>query len=205
LNALTQILIATHNRGKLREFRSMLAGFPFELRSLNDFPAVTEVAETGSSFEENAVLKARGYAKQTGQLTLSDDSGLEVAALGGAPGVFSARYAGVEASDAERTARMLEELAHTGDAERRARFVCVIALTDAATINVETFKGTCEGRIALSPRGTHGFGYDPVFIPDGYQETFGELSDAVKQRLSHRARALEAARAHLLERFHTRA
>jgi XTP/dITP diphosphohydrolase len=205
LHAPTQILIATHNPGKLLEFRSMLAGFPFTLRSLNDFPTVTEVAETGSSFEENAVLKAHGYAKQTGHLTLADDSGLEVEALGGAPGIFSARYAGAGASDAERTAKMLEELSNTGDTERRARFVCVIALTGADIPRAETFNGTCEGRIALSPRGTHGFGYDPVFIPDGYQETFGELPDTIKQRLSHRAHALEAARAYLLERFHTRA
>ncbi|MBV9959703.1 MAG: RdgB/HAM1 family non-canonical purine NTP pyrophosphatase [Acidobacteria bacterium] len=205
MNAPPQILIATYNPGKLREFRSMLAGFPFALRGLNDFPAVTEVEETGSSFEENALLKARGYAKQTGHLTLADDSGLEVAALGGAPGVFSARYAGAEATDSERTLKLLEELSHTGDAERRARFVCVIALANDATPDTQTFKGICEGRIAHSPCGTQGFGYDPVFIPDGYQETFGELPASIKHSLSHRARALAAARAYLLERFHTHA
>jgi XTP/dITP diphosphohydrolase len=138
-------------------------------------------------------------------LTLADDSGLEVAALGGAPGVYSARYAGVGATDAERTSKLLLELASTGDEERRARFVCVIALADAEGAQVETFTGTCEGSIAREPRGTHGFGYDPVFIPDGYQESFGQLSSAVKHKISHRARALQKACAFLLERFRERA
>lgn len=201
LTARTELLIATYNSGKLHEFQSMLTGSPFRLRSLNDFPSVQEVEETGDSFTANAILKAQGYAAQTGLLTLADDSGLEVAALGGAPGIFSARYAGDGASEAERTGKLLKELLETGDAGRRARFVCVIALTDSEAGQVETFRGTCEGHIAFEPRGMHGFGYDPVFIPDGYQETFGELSSVIKEKISHRARALKAARAFLLEHF----
>jgi XTP/dITP diphosphohydrolase len=201
MTAPTEILIATYNQGKLHEFQTMLRGYPFRLRSLNDFLSVREVEETGDSFAANAILKAQGYAAQTGLLTLADDSGLEVVALRGAPGIFSARYAGVEASDAERTTRLLREISETGDVERRARFVCVIALNDSGTKQVETFRGTCEGRIAFEPRGANGFGYDPVFIPDGYHETFGELSSAIKEQISHRARALQAARAFLLERF----
>jgi XTP/dITP diphosphohydrolase len=197
----TEILIATHNAGKLREFQNLLSGFPFALRSLRDFPHVAEVIESGSSFAENAVLKARDYSKQTGLWTLADDSGLEVEALGGAPGIFSARYGGEGATDAERMSKLLSELSRTNDATRRARFVCVIALTDAASAQVKTFTGTCEGRIAEEPRGSGGFGYDPIFIPDGYAESFGELPPAIKQLISHRARALKAARAFLLDGF----
>ncbi|MBV9209056.1 MAG: XTP/dITP diphosphatase [Acidobacteria bacterium] len=195
------ILIATHNEGKLREFQSLLAESSYRLHSLKDFPSVAEVEETGDTFAANAMLKAIGYAAQTGLLTLADDSGLEVVALGGAPGVYSARYAGAEATDAERTVKLLSELSGTPDEERRARFVCVIALADASGTQIETFTGACEGSIAREPRGTHGFGYDPIFIPDGYQETFGQLPTAVKQKISHRARALTKAQAFLLRHF----
>ncbi len=196
-----EILIATRNSGKLQELQELLYGFPFQLRSLNDFPFSTEVEETGSSFADNAVLKAREYARQTGLWTLADDSGLEVDALGGAPGIFSARYGGAGASDADRIAKLLEELSRTKDAARRARFVCVIALTGTQDTEVNTFTGTCAGQIAFEPRGTHGFGYDPVFVPDGYSESFGELPSEIKQEISHRARALKAARLFLLTHF----
>jgi XTP/dITP diphosphohydrolase len=197
----TELLIGTRNAGKLLEFQSLLADLPVELRSLNDFPAATEIEESGRTFEDNALLKAKGYAKQTRLWTLADDSGLEVDALGGAPGVFSARYGGVSATDAARINRLLNELSRTDEKERRARFVCVIAITDSTAGQFKTFTGTCEGRIARAPRGTHGFGYDPVFIPDGYMETFGELPAAIKQQISHRARALKAARAFLLDYY----
>lgn len=197
----TEILIATHNAGKLREFQNLLSGFPFALRSLRDFPSVAEVIESGNSFAENAVLKAREYSEHTGLWTLADDSGLEVEALGGVPGIYSARYGGDGATAAERMNKLLSELSRTGDATRRARFVCVIALTDSASAQVKTFTGTCEGRIADEPRGSGGFGYDPIFIPDGYTESFGELSPKIKQEISHRARALKSARAFLLEGF----
>ena len=198
---MTELLIATSNAGKVREALPLLDGLPLRWRSLAEFPAIAEVEETGATFAENAALKATAYAAQTGLWTLADDSGLEVDALGGAPGIFSARYGGEGASDAERIARLLDELSRTGDSERRARFVCVIAIADPDARLVNTSTGTCEGSIALAPRGEGGFGYDPVFIPDGYQESFGELPPELKQRISHRARALEAVRSFLLDYF----
>lgn len=195
-----ELLIATRNAGKVCEVEMLLEGLPLRLRSLAEFPEVPEVEETGATFAENAALKAKSYATQTRLWTLADDSGLEVEALGGAPGIFSARYAGgANASDAERIAHLLAELSRTGDTERRARFVCVIAITDPGARLVNTSTGTCDGRIAPAPRGGNGFGYDPVFIPDGYQQSFGELSSEIKRRISHRARALDAARPFLLD------
>lgn len=191
-----ELLVATRNEGKAREFAALLGAAPLRVRSLADFPHAPEVEETGATFAENAALKARAYASATGLWTLADDSGLEVDALGGAPGVFSARYGGL-ATDAGRTARLLEELARTNDRARRARFVCVIALALPPSDRLHLFEGTCEGRIARAPRGTHGFGYDPVFCPDGYRQTFGELPDETKANLSHRARALQKALAFL--------
>jgi XTP/dITP diphosphohydrolase len=188
-----ELLIATRNEGKVRELTALLAGLPVLLHSLTDFPETTEVEETGSSFAENAALKARQYAAQTGLWTLADDSGLEVEALGGAPGIFSARYGGAHATYAERMSRLLAELEQKKDEERRARFVCVIAIADSPASAPDIFEGECAGRIAREPRGTNGFGYDPIFIPDGHEQTFGELSEETKQRLSHRARALRSA------------
>jgi XTP/dITP diphosphohydrolase len=197
----TELLVATNNAGKVRELSLLLADLPLRLRFLPELGHVTEPEETGTTFAENATLKARYYSALGHMLTLSDDSGLSVDVLGGAPGVYSARYAGPQATYAERMRKLLEELAATGDEERRARFVCVIAVADPATGDLRTFEGTCEGRIAHAPRGTGGFGYDPVFIPDGYEQTFGELPDAVKQSVSHRARALAEAARHLRTRF----
>src|ERR1044072_613749 len=157
------LLIATHNAGKVRELERLLAGLPLRLRSLAEFTGIVEVEETGATFSENAALKAIGYATQTRLWTIADDSGLEVEALGGAPGVLSARYGGVGLTDAGRTARLLAELAHTGDEQRRARFVCAIAIANAEARLVHTSAGTCAGSIAHAPRGDQGFGYDPVF------------------------------------------
>jgi XTP/dITP diphosphohydrolase len=196
---MTELLIATGNAGKVREVLPHLDGLPLRARSLAEFSGVTEVEETGSTFAENAALKATAYAAQTGLWTLADDSGLEVDALGGDPGIFSARYGGTGASDGERITRLLTELSRTGDSERRARFVCVIAIADPDARLLNTSTGICEGSIALAQRGEGGFGYDPVFIPDGYQASFGELSPEIKRRISHRARALQAARSFLLD------
>jgi len=196
---MSELLIATSNVGKAREFTYLLADVPFRLRTLAEFPHVPEVAETGATFAENAALKARAYSRQTGLWTLADDSGLEVEALGGAPGLHSARYAGAGATDEERRLKLLAELTRTGDATRRARFVCVIALAQPAENAMQLFTGICTGHVAHTQRGAHGFGYDPIFVPDGYAATFGELSDEVKQHISHRARALAAAKAYLLE------
>ncbi len=198
----SELLVATNNAGKLRELTLLLSALPVRLRGLADFPHVAEVEETGTTFAENAALKATTYCHATGLLTLADDSGLEVAALGGAPGVYSARYAGAGATDEMRRQLLLAELARTDDEERRARFVCVIALArpDAAS-TPQLFTGVCEGHIVHAERGTRGFGYDPIFVPAGYTETFGELSDEIKQSISHRARALTAAGAALIEQL----
>lgn len=183
------LLIATTNPGKVRELSELFSGLAVRLRSLSDFPNLPEVEETGATFEENAIIKVGTYSKLTGSWTLADDSGLEVEALGGAPGVYSARYGGKDASYSERMARLLSELEATGDHARRARFVCVIALANPVGEEIQTFTGECKGTIAYSPRGSGGFGYDPIFVPEGYTQTFGEMSSNAKQHLSHRARA----------------
>jgi XTP/dITP diphosphohydrolase len=197
MNEQTELLIATGNAGKVRELSQLLAGLPLRPRLLSDFAGIPEAEETGATFAENATIKALHYSAHSGLLTLSDDSGLAVDALGGAPGVYSARYAGAQATYPERMARLLGELESAGGDERRARFVCVIAVADPSAGSVHTFEGVCEGRIAGEPRGTGGFGYDPLFIPEGHDRTFGELPAEVKHSLSHRARALAGAVRHL--------
>lgn len=197
----SDLLIATSNPGKIREFESLLGALPLRLRHLNEFSSIQEVAETGSTFADNAQLKASGYARQTDQWTLADDSGLEVEALGGAPGVLSARYGGPQASDADRIRLLLEALSQTKDSDRRARFVCVIAIADARARVLNVTQGICDGHLARAPRGRGGFGYDPIFIPEGYEQTFGELPDEVKRSISHRSRALEAASSFLSARL----
>lgn len=199
-----ELLVATGNAGKVRELSKLLADAPLRLRLLSEFTGITEADETGATFAENAVIKALHYSKQSGLLTLSDDSGLVVDALNGAPGVYSARYAGTEATYEERMAKLLGEIAATGDGERSARFVFVIALAAPLTGTLDTFEGTCEGRIAHAPRGDGGFGYDPIFIPEGHTQTFGELPDEIKQNMSHRARALVKAVGFLRERLQER-
>jgi XTP/dITP diphosphohydrolase len=172
----------------------LLADLPLDLYSLSDFPAIDVVPETGLSFSENASLKAVGYAQQAGMLALADDSGLEVDALGGAPGIFSARYAGEGASDGVRTAKLLSELSDTPVGNRSARFVSAVAIANQEGEVLNVFIGTCEGRIDLAPSGSDGFGYDPVFLPSGHTQSFGQLKPEIKNQISHRARALLAAR-----------
>ena len=181
------LLVATSNQGKLREFRALFGDVHFEMIGLGDLEAVIEVEETGSTFAENAALKASGYALQTGRVTLGDDSGLEVEALGGRPGVLSARYGGPTFD--QKMSMLLGELDATNDHERRARFVAVIAIADEAGKIIHESEGVCPGRVANEPRGSGGFGYDPLFIPDGYDRTFGELPESVKRQISHRGRA----------------
>ena len=193
-----KIVIATKNQGKLREFKTLLADLPLTVTSLSDYPAIGEIAETGSSFADNAALKAEAVARQTGLLTLADDSGLEVDALGGRPGIYSARFAGPGAADQENNARLLAELRHVPLPERTARFRSVIALArhGEKTIFVE---GICEGLIAERPAGSGGFGYDPLFFVPAVGQTFAEMPPAVKNKISHRARAMAAARVILQE------
>lgn len=186
-----RLLIATRNRGKLQEFRALLEELSIELCDLNSFPAIVPVAETGSTFAENASLKAVGYARQAGLMTLADDSGLEVKALGDAPGVLSARYAGEGASDSQRVEKLLSELSNIEVMDRAARFVSVVAISDSSGKVLNVSGGVCDGAITEAPRGTNGFGYDPIFLPEGFDRTFAELTAEVKNEISHRAQAFK--------------
>lgn len=196
-----RLLVATRNAGKKREYERLLEGLGLELVTLEDLGIDLEVAETGDTFAANALLKATGYAEASGLPTLADDSGLEVDALGGAPGVRSARYAAEAgaATDEDRYRVLLDALRGVPEAQRTARFRCVIAVAwpDGA---VDTAEGAVEGRIAASPRGEHGFGYDPVFYLPEYGRTMGELAPEAKNRISHRARAALAIRPALARR-----
>ena len=188
----SKLLIATHNSGKLRELAEILGGAPFQLVSLSDVGIVTDVEETGLTFEENATLKAETYRDLSGLPTLADDSGLEVDALGGDPGVRSARYAGENATDDDRIALLLRNLADTPADERTARFRCVIAIAVPGK-RTRLFDGAIEGLIVDEPRGDNGFGYDPVFLVAREGLTMAELSSEKKNALSHRAIAARKA------------
>jgi XTP/dITP diphosphohydrolase len=187
-----KLLIATRNRGKKREYARLLQGLEVELIALDDLGVTKTIKEDGASYTENALLKARGYAAATGLLTLADDSGLEVDALDGAPGVLTARYAGEGATDEQRYSLLLEQLKDVPHEHRTARFRCVIALAWPDG-RVEITEGVCEGRITREPRGEHGFGYDPVFYVPEYGCTMAELPPEIKNRISHRARAAAVA------------
>lgn len=188
-----ELLVATTNAGKLRELTSRLAEFGITVRSLAEHPGLPEAVEDGATFAENAARKAAHYAELTGLATLADDSGLEVAALGGRPGVHSARFAGPDADDAQNNALLLEQLA--GVEDRRAAFVCNLCVMEAGAIRYVA-EGRCEGRILHEPRGAGGFGYDPLFVPDAQDaaaanpRSFAEMSAEAKRADSHRGRAL---------------
>ncbi|OGV33886.1 MAG: non-canonical purine NTP pyrophosphatase, RdgB/HAM1 family [Lentisphaerae bacterium GWF2_45_14] len=184
------ILAATKNAHKIEEFKELLGAKDVTILSLLDFPDAPEVIEDGATFEENARKKATESSAFTGLATFADDSGLEVEALGGAPGIQSARYAGPNASNEERIKKLLDNM--KGASSRKARFVCVIALANNGEV-METFTGEVKGTISEEPRGSNGFGYDPIFVPDGYTKTFAELDAEVKNKISHRARAVKAA------------
>jgi len=187
-----KLLVATHNPGKVQEYRELLSELPADLVFPAELGLDIRVVESGDSFEENAVLKARAFSQASGFLTLADDSGLEVDALGGAPGVRTARYAGHGASDADRYQLLLHNLEGVPWEARTARFRCVVALATPDG-QLHTAEGRCEGVIALAPSGEHGFGYDPVFYMPEYGCTMAELDSAIKNRVSHRARAVQAA------------
>lgn len=191
-----QLLLATRNSHKTREFVEIL-GQGFEVRDLAGATELPAVEETGLTFEANAILKAVDTSKYFPGLVVADDSGLEVDALDGAPGVYSARYAGARASDTDNIAKLLVELARCDSAPFSARFRCALALAQEGRI-LQTFNGLVEGTVIGVPRGRAGFGYDPVFQPRGFEQTFGELSSAEKNRISHRAQAIRALRAALL-------
>lgn len=183
-----RLLIATHNRGKLEEYRSLLADMALAVVNLDEAGVTFDVEETGTTFAENAILKARTYADATGLWTWADDSGLEVDALDGRPGIRSARYAGPGATDEDRYLALLQEIARFPERERTARFQCVVALATPDG-RVETTAGTVEGLILERPRGNHGFGYDPVFYLPQYDATMAELPQETKNRISHRGQA----------------
>jgi len=192
-----RLLVATTNRNKVREIRALLDVPSLELVGLDAWPSLTAPEETGRTFEENARQKARYYASATGELTVAEDSGLEVDALGGAPGVESARYGGAAASYPEKFARLYDALAKSGTPGSPARFVCALALVQNDVVLFEA-RGTVEGRIAPAPAGAGGFGYDPIFFYPPYGRTLGEASAEEKSRVSHRGQAFRALKAFVL-------
>ncbi|MBF6590751.1 MAG: RdgB/HAM1 family non-canonical purine NTP pyrophosphatase [Ktedonobacterales bacterium] len=190
-----RMVIATSNPHKLAQFRTLFAGLPYVLLGPEEAGVNIEVAETGTTYAENAILKATAYADAAGMLAVADDSGLEIDALGGEPGVYSARWAGEQVTYPERFRMLLSRLADIADERRTARYRCVIAIaapTPRGSLGLAD--GTLEGRIARAPRGTGGFGYDPIFLVPTLGQTFGEIPLDVKLRISHRARAAAHAR-----------
>ena len=188
-----EVIVATRNKGKIREIRDALKGLDLRIYGLSDFPDVPEIEEDGHSFAENALKKARFYAKYFGKLTLADDSGIEVDSLKGLPGVYSARYAGERASSQENNQKLLREIQGVPISKRGARFKCFIAVKspDGREAIAE---GSCKGRIGFKEKGRRGFGYDPLFILPKYGKTMAELSLEEKNRVSHRGRALKKIR-----------
>ena len=184
------LLLGTRNAGKLREIETILGNIPWHLHSLREFQNVDVAAEDDDTYSANAIAKAQFYARETGLCALADDSGLEVEALGGGPGVYSARYAGVGASDDDRRMLLLSELRSVPQAQRKAKFVCVVAIANPDETILNVSEGVCTGSITFESRGEGGFGYDPLFVPDGFNQTFAELPDSIKNQISHRARAL---------------
>jgi XTP/dITP diphosphohydrolase len=198
-----RLVIATANSGKLREFRSLLAGLPFELTSLAELK-LSSAEETGTSFLANATLKARHAAASSGSAAVADDSGIEVDILGGAPGIYSARYAGVDADDRANNAKLMSELAGVPPAKRGARYRCALVFLEAAGAAPLAAEAEWQGFILDAPRGSGGFGYDPYFWLPELNRTAAELTPEEKNGLSHRGKAMRALRALLLERLGTR-
>jgi XTP/dITP diphosphohydrolase len=192
-----EIVISSRNKEKKRELKALLKGIRIKVLDLNYFPAAPKVKETGKTFEANAKLKALKIAKFTKRLTLADDSGLVVGALGGMPGVRSARFAGGDAAYEANNRKLLKLLEGVPKSKRRAKFVSVVAIADQGGI-VGVVRGECSGRITLAPKGRNGFGYDPVFFSPKFKKTFAELTPSRKNSISHRGRALKKARAVIL-------
>jgi XTP/dITP diphosphohydrolase len=186
---MSRLLIATNNRGKLAELRHIFQGLPCEIVSPSDIGLDLEVEETGSTFEENAALKSTAFARESGLLTLADDSGLEVEALGGKPGVLSARYAGADATDADRVRFLLSQMSDIPVEKRQARFRSVIAITTPDDLHTELCSGECRGIITFEPKGENGFGYDPIFYLPQLSKTMAELPGEIKNSFSHRGQA----------------
>lgn len=194
------LVVATANQGKLSEIKSLLRDMPFEVISMKEVGMNKDIAETGSTFEENALIKAKTVFETTGNIVLADDSGLEVDYLNGAPGIHTARYAGDGASDTAKIKKLLSELEHVPLEKRTARFVCaaVLMLEDRSYFTV---RGECEGYIAFEPIGSNGFGYDPIFYLKQYDKTMAQISDETKNKISHRGKALNLVIARLSSLF----
>ncbi|MEW6444355.1 MAG: XTP/dITP diphosphatase [bacterium] len=187
--AKSDVVLGTRNHGKIAELRSLLKGMPLRVLSFLDFPDLPVIDEDGKSFRQNAEKKAKAIAKAVGRIAIADDSGLEVDWLNGAPGIWSARFAGEGATDRDNARKLLKLLDGVPWEKRCGRFVCVICAADpkGKTVSAE---GVCRGKVSFEMRGTHGFGYDPVFVPNGYRTTMAEMDAALKNRISHRADAM---------------
>lgn len=194
-----ELLVATKNQGKLREIRELLKGHDIKVTSLSDYPGCPEIVEDGKTFKANAVKKAAVIGKHTGKLTLGEDSGLQVRALGNKPGIYSARFSGPTATDEKNNDKLLASLKNVALSRRQARYRCAMALCQGDRL-VGVVEGACGGFITEERRGTNGFGYDPLFLIRRYQKTFGELAPEIKAKISHRARALKKLKA-LLVRY----
>jgi XTP/dITP diphosphohydrolase len=184
-----KFIVATRNKGKLKEIKEILAGMSYEVITMEEAGFDKEIEETGQTFEENALLKAQKVYEALGEIVMADDSGLEVDYLNGAPGIYSSRFAGENASDAERIDKLLKMLEGVEIKDRKARFVCSIAVVFSDDLSF-VVRGTCEGYIAFKPEGDNGFGYDPVFYIPEYGKTMAQLDSEEKNRISHRGRAL---------------
>ncbi len=195
-----ELIVASRNKGKVAEIKELLRGLPYNVTSLLEYPDLPDVIEDGKTYRENALKKAVQIAKLTGKMTISDDSGLEVKALGYAPGIYSARFAGEGASEQDKNRKLFKMLQGVPLARRQARYRCVIAFVDGKGREIAVVQGTCGGLIALKEQGSNGFGFDPLFLLKRYNKTFGELPPSVKAKISHRARALKKFRA-IIEKY----
>ena len=184
-----EVIIATKNAGKAKEFERMFMPLGYKVKTLIDFPEINDIEETGSTFEENAILKAESVSKALNKIVIADDSGLSIDALNGRPGIYSARYAGAEKSDEANMAKVLDELDEIPDTDRQARFYCALAVA-VPGLDTITVSGTCEGVILREKRGSHGFGYDPIFYVVDKGKAMAELKPDEKAEISHRAQAL---------------
>jgi XTP/dITP diphosphohydrolase len=185
-----ELIVASRNKGKVNEIKELLADLPVKVTSLLDYPKLPDVVEDGKTYKANALKKAVAVAKATGKMALADDSGIEVAALGNKPGIYSSRFAGKGASEKDRNRKLFEMLQGMPMSKRRARYRCVVALVDGKAKEISIAQGTCGGYITTRERGTNGFGFDPLFLLKRYGKTFGELAPSLKAKISHRARAL---------------
>ncbi|MDE1921328.1 MAG: XTP/dITP diphosphatase [Candidatus Omnitrophica bacterium] len=186
-----ELIVASRNKGKVKEIIELLSDLPFKVTSLLDYPQIPDIIEDGKTYRENALKKARFVALATGKMAMADDSGIEVAALGNAPGIYSARFAGKGAGDAARNKKLFALLKGVPGSKRQARYRCVIALVDCKAQELGVVQGTCSGYVTTKNIGTNGFGFDPLFLLKRYNKTFGQLPASLKAKISHRARALK--------------